>query len=72
MNEKQQRNDLCACGSQKKYKKCCGAKLAQKAQASRQFFNPGLAVNSISAFKKHAFKVVQVPIKKKDGEELLP
>jgi hypothetical protein len=61
MNEKQQRNDLCACGSKKKYKKCCGAKLANQKQQSRNFFNPMQAVGAISSMKKHAFKVVSQP-----------
>ena len=36
---KQQRNDMCACGSGKKYKNCCMRKDEARAQLSKQSFD---------------------------------
>jgi hypothetical protein len=64
MNAKQQRNELCSCGSGKKYKKCCGLKDAKEAQ-SRNTLLRGMNQGTAAAYKdlsKSLFKVLKTGI----------
>lgn len=60
MNAKQQRNELCSCGSGKKYKKCCGLKDAKEAQTRntllRGLHGPNAAYKDLT---KTLFKVLK-------------
>ena len=61
MNAKQQRNELCSCGSGKKYKKCCGLKEAKEA-ATRSSLLKGIRGTEADMYKdltKSLFKVIK-------------
>lgn len=65
MNAKQERNEPCACGSGKKYKKCCGLVEAKQA-AGRSVLLRRMQQGSSGVYKdltKSLFKVIkgQVP-----------
>jgi hypothetical protein len=40
MSDKKGRNDLCSCGSGKKYKKCCGFKAQTERQTRKSLLGP--------------------------------
>src|SRR5262249_3387094 len=63
MNAKQNRNDLCACGSGKKYKKCCGLKEASQLQTRRSMMSGlqfgGATGNGYKDLTKSVVKVLK-------------
>lgn len=59
MSEKQKRNELCTCGSQKKYKKCCGLqKAVQKQKSFTRFPLAGGVMPSMKGLTQKVFKVL--------------
>ncbi|MBS0654164.1 MAG: SEC-C domain-containing protein [Verrucomicrobia bacterium] len=59
MSEKQKRNELCPCGSQKKYKKCCGMqKAVQKQKAFSRMIGPTGAAPFVQGLTQRVFKVL--------------
>jgi hypothetical protein len=67
------RNDICPCGSQKKYKKCCGFKAqAQKQLRSRAFTYGPLAAMAGLSGKGLADRMFKVVSKPEDGVERKP
>jgi hypothetical protein len=56
------RNDVCSCGSGKKYKKCCGKTKAQLVQRRREGLKSRQIVNAtttpLKAFASKVFKVL--------------
>ena len=61
MNAKQERNELCACGSGKKYKKCCGLIEAKQA-GNRSVLLKSMQQGSSGVYKdltKSLFKVIK-------------
>ena len=64
MSNKSGRNELCSCGSNKKFKKCCGQKELQKKQEKAKAFKlGGFPLSSMGGAAKslatRAFKVVK-------------
>lgn len=58
MNTK--RNELCPCGSGKKYKKCCGLRDAKNKQQSRDLFKIGSPVRSGETMVDLAKRLIKV------------
>lgn len=64
MSNKSGRNELCSCGSNKKFKKCCGLKeLHKKQEKAKAFKLGGFPLSSTGTAAKslatRAFKVVK-------------
>jgi tetratricopeptide (TPR) repeat protein len=51
-NVKPARNDLCACGSGKKYKRCCAQNDAERQRRARNSANPGPAASAIAQSRR--------------------
>lgn len=64
MSNKQNRNEVCTCGSGKKYKKCCGFQEQKKQQATASRGGilgrlPGLVTTSGQSLANRMFKVMK-------------
>lgn len=57
------RNDPCPCGSGKKYKKCCEAKLAHK-KFHAEVINPSTANSKLTGFFQRNVPTTALPEKK--------
>jgi len=57
------RNDLCPCGSGKKYKKCCALKEVERKKTfrSKTSFQPFSGKTASQSLAKKVFKVISTP-----------